>query len=123
MFWLLMTSWLALAIIVGFGAQKRGWDGINWFTFAALCSPIIPALLVFARPRKVSFRGAKKAWMTREQSRSRVPVFEFMPDGVYAGIEYMVTQENAIVAAIASELVRFRTMDEFLAATAKKRAA
>lgn len=122
MMWVLVL-WLALCFLVGLFANMRGRDGIGWFTVAIVISPFIAGILVFALPRK-ELPFDQVATGARPTSPDRQLLLStFRPDGVYAGIAYMVTQDCAIVAITSKGLVRFRDIDHFLTAVAEKAAA
>ena len=114
-----VVFWLALAFIVGLIANMRGRDGIGWFALAILISPFLAGLLVviFA-PKPSPFEQVSEA----SSDRSAV-LSTFKPDGVYGGIRYMVTPDSAIIAATPEGLVRFRTIEDFLAAMRAREAA
>ena len=46
-----VVAWLALAVIVGVMASKRGRVGYGWFLFSLVLSPLITGALVLALPR------------------------------------------------------------------------
>lgn len=118
MLWL-VVFWLALAFIVGLIANMRGRDGIGWFALAILISPFLAGLLVLVFARKPS--PLEQAPATSSKRRPMLSTFK--PDGVYAGIAYMVTPDSAIVAATPEGLIRFRTIEDFLAAVKERAAA
>ena len=118
MLWVLVF-WLALSFLVGLSANMRGRDGIGWFAIAIVISPFIAALLAFMLPR----RPAPFSEDTVPSADSHPLASTFKPDGVYAGVTYMVTPDSAIVAITSKGLVRFGNIDEFLAATSEKAAA
>ena len=120
MFWII-PFWVALAFIVGLVANRRGRDGINWFMFALVVSPLFAGLLVWALRRPDDALGE-----TKFDKLHAVPDTlpeHFIPDGMYAGIPYRVTPDSAIDALMRDGLVRFQNMELFLAAAANKTAA
>lgn len=49
--------WLILAVIVGIAASRRGRSGVGWFFLAAVVSPLLAGLLLFALGRGTSSLG------------------------------------------------------------------
>ena len=45
-------AWMALAVIVGVAASKRGRVGFGWFLLTLVISPLIAGPLVLALPRR-----------------------------------------------------------------------
>jgi hypothetical protein len=117
----IILVWVGLAFTVGVTAHRRGRDGINWFTLAILISPPIAALLVWLLPTKEPFDGEIK--FDRPQPTQDMHLQFFVPEGVYAGIPYRVTHFSEIDARMPYGLVRFQTMEHFLAAASKRIAA
>jgi len=115
MFWVVIGIWLGSAFLVGLFANLRGRDGIGWFALAILISAPSAGLLLVGLPRKKSpFAEAQG-----KNSDCHTALSNFRPEGVYAGITYMVTSNSNIVAVTDRGLARFRTMDDFLAAAKK----
>jgi hypothetical protein len=114
----ILLVWVGLAFTVGVTANRRGRDGINWFTLAVLISPPLAALLVWLLPEKAPFDGEIRFDRPRKITQDiQPPMFE--PDGFYAGIPYRVTPYNEIDAMVPSGIIRFQTIEHFLAAAEK----
>jgi len=113
----IVVLWLALAWVVGFVANRRGRDGINWFLFATIISPLVAGLLLWAILRKGQMHSEMPHIALDQQPKY------FDADGTYAGIPYRVTRYNEIDAVMPYGYARFETMELFLAAAAEKTAA
>lgn len=134
--WILI--WLVLAVIVGVAANTRGRSGFGWFLLAAIISPFLAGLLVLAlgptnnanvrvgtgffrappkspNPKRLIF-GTTTTSSPGPAARHDGP---FIPDGVYSGIPYRVLPGGLVDAAMPSGMVRFRSMDQLLAATSQ----
>ena len=122
MLWFL-TFWLALSFVAGLVANMRGRDGIGWFALAIVISPFVAGLLAFVLPRKELPFGENESPPVQQGVDSVSSLSTFKPDGVYAGVTYMVTPDSAILAITPSGLVRFQNIEEFLAATYNNRIA
>ena len=123
MFWAILIIWLGAAFTVGLFANLRGRDGIGWFALAIFISSPSAGLLLFALPRKRPPFDEKKISVQKIGRASQSVLSTFKPDGVYAGITYMVTHDGAIVAVMNQRLIRFGNMDDFLAAATERVAA
>jgi len=119
-----LIFWIALAFIVGVAANTRGRNGFGWFVLAVVLSPLIAGLLVLALPRLQDSSSSTSAGEPivsgelHEPNPSSPPAMApaFEPDGVYAGIPYKVVELGAVMALLSGGLVRFRDMNQFLAA-------
>jgi hypothetical protein len=111
--------YFALAVIVGVAANTRGRSGLGWFMLALIISPLISGLLVLALPRvevatELSIESERLT--TEHQTVSLQPDNPFEPEGVLRGFPYRVRENGAIEAMMTGGLVRFRDMEQFLAA-------
>ena len=112
----MLILWLASASLVGFAADRRNRDGINWFIIATFISPPLAALLVWALPRIEPSDGELVLKKRRLVVEGQSPSEDFVPDGIYGEIPYRVTPECAIDAVMSHGVVRFQTMEQFLIA-------
>jgi hypothetical protein len=117
----ILLVWVGLAFTVGVTANRRGRDGINWFTLAVLISPPLAALFVWLLPAKEPFDGEIK--FDAPQAAQDDHLQHFVPEGFYAGIPYRVVPYNEIDAMMPYGIVRFQTVEHFLAAASEKIAA
>jgi len=117
--------WIGIAVIVGVAANTRGRSGFGWFLLAVILSPLIAGLLVLALPTLRDLNAppipAGEPLVTPEpqpvpSNSSAASTTAFEPDGVYAGIPYKVIELGAVLALLSGGLVRFRDMDQFVAA-------
>ena len=119
----ILFLWVGLSLTVGLFAKRRGRDGINWFMFAILISPPVAALLVYLLPEEERFHGEIKFdWPSGVRQNNLAPQF-FVPDGFYAGVPYKVTQFNEIDAVTLDGVVRFATLELFLAFATRRNVA
>ncbi len=49
---LIFISWIALAVIIGVVASKRGRFGLGWFLLTLVVSPLVTAPLLLVLPRR-----------------------------------------------------------------------
>jgi hypothetical protein len=111
--------YLGLAIVVGVAANTRGRSGLGWFMLALLISPLISGLLVLALPRVetlVISSNESGGGTTKYETASSKPDGPFEPEGILRGFPYRVRENASIEAMMTGGLVRFRDMDQFLAA-------
>lgn len=114
--------YVALTIIVGVAANSRGRSGIGWFLLALLISPLIAGLLVLALRRiDRDVIASEKRDRLLANSTELLPVPSgpggpFEPDGVIRGFPYRVGDNGVVEAMMTAGLIRFRNMDQFLAA-------
>lgn len=110
-FLLVYSAWLMLSGIVALAASRLGRAASSWFLLAIIISPLLAGgVLAFASRDKLKGSGRRKT--------AREPDFE--PDGVYAGIPYKVADNAVIVARMPQGIVRFPTMEQFLAAASAR---
>lgn len=122
--------YFALAVVVGVAANTRGRSGFGWFLLALLISPLISGLLVLALRRidREDIAARKREQLVEKHStelRSVLPEPDnlFEPDGVIKGFPYRVGANGAVEAMMANGAIRFRNMDQFLAAAEGRDAA
>jgi len=70
---LLICFWLALCVLVGLWAQRRGRDGAVAFTFAVLFSPLVMWLVHLAIGPKDDAASSATASDTTPEPRRRCP--------------------------------------------------
>jgi hypothetical protein len=99
MFLAALFSYFALMVVVGVAANARDRSGVEWFIFALFLSPLLAGLLLLALTK---------------------PNHPFTPDGLLSGVPYRLRKDNTIDAMLSGGLVRFRSMEQFLAATEGK---
>src|SRR5262249_26312322 len=116
----IILFWLGLAIIVGVAGNTRGRSGLAWFLLSLLITPILTGLLLLALPkiepqaeRRRTGPFTKTSSMPGRAARTEGP---FLPDGVLGGIPYRVLPGGLIDAVMSGGIVRFRDMEQLLAA-------
>src|SRR5262249_23584073 len=108
-------------------ANTRGRSGFGWFLLAAIISPLLAGLLLLAL-RRLSPSDVGEIKINKNAQRADLgpplPPTQssgpFQPDGVYAGIPYKVLEAGVVDAMMQGGLVRFRSMDQFVAAATGK---
>jgi len=117
------VAWLTLALLVGAIAQARGRHGWAWGLLAAVVSPIIAVIGLLALPNLSQNVGATARRFVRTIETAKraanamsKPTADLSADGVYAGIPYRVHHDGSIDAAMNVGVVRFKSMEHFLAA-------
>jgi hypothetical protein len=122
--------WIGFAVVVGVAANTRGRSGLGWFFLALLFSPLLAGLLLLAlpsaagqishTPKPMSSSPAPINFAPTRRSSSATTALSaeavFEPDGVYAGVPYKVEDGGTINAMMAGGRVRFREMNQFIAA-------
>lgn len=114
-----VLAWVVFSIIVGVGANTRGRSFGGWFLLALVTSPLIAGLLLLAMPRigpppQPTVTPVAAPW---EAPRAPEPAAGTFPaDGVYSGHPYRVLDGGAVEAVMPTGIVRFKSMDHFVAA-------
>jgi hypothetical protein len=115
--------YIALAVIVGVAANSRGRSGLGWFLLAILISPLISGLLVLALRRidREDIAAEKRKRLVDRHSSVLLTVPSktdnlFEPDGVIRGYPYKVGEDDTVEALMNNGAIRFRNMEQFLAA-------
>ncbi len=103
---------MLFCLIVAVAANTRGRHPFGWFLLSLILSPLIGGLFVLALPRRPI--PAERALSLDARD---MPAKAFVPDGVYGGIPYRVIASGHVEAMFPTGLIRFRTMDQFLAAS------
>jgi hypothetical protein len=116
--------WIGLAAVVGVAANTRGRNGFGWFLLAVVLSPLVAGLLVLALPQLAPFAG--EPVIVRNEpiplATQQVTNAPFEPEGVFAGVPYKVVEAGAVMAVLSGATVRFKNMEQFMAAATGKTA-